>query len=320
MSRWPANFRQFLHDQQWSYIRRNCGWDGLYGAGLYGGGTVSQGLSGQPLDAPIVGIAASAGQNFTFPYWLVASDGGVFAFQSTFPFQGARFYGSMGGQHLNSPIVGMAPTPDGKGYWLVAADGGVFGFGDANFYGSMGGQHLNSPIVGMAPTPDGKGYWLVAADGGVFGFGDANFHGSMGGQHLNSPIVGMARTPDGKGYYLAGADGGIFAFGDAVFAASARGLVNAPVIGVSALYSQSGVFQNFGCCRQQPSQRPPDYWCIWTSNERKLPSRYPISMGMAAQWLSELVERAEGPVSLTSSNKELVQSGEGLIPGVQGTA
>ena len=215
------------------------------GGGLYGGGTVSQGLSGQPLDAPIVGIAASAGQNFTFPYWLAASDGGVFAFQSTFPFQGARFYGSMGGQHLNSPIVGMAPTPDGKGYWLVAADGGVFGFGDANFHGSMGGQHLNSPIVGMAPTPDGKGYWLVAADGGVFGFGDANFHGSMGGQHLNSPIVGMARTPDGKGYYLAGADGGIFAFGDAVFAASARGLVNASVIGVSALYAQSGVFPEF---------------------------------------------------------------------------
>jgi hypothetical protein len=170
---------------------------------VYTNGTVSQGLSGQPLAAPIVGIAASAGPHFSFPYWLVASDGGVFAFQSTFPFQGARFYGS------------------------------------------MGGQHLNSPVVGMAPSPDGKGYWLVAADGGVFGFGDANFHGSMGGQHLNSPIVGMAATPDGKGYYLAGADGGIFAFGDALFAASATGLVNAPVIGVSAFYSESGFFPPF---------------------------------------------------------------------------
>ena len=212
---------------------------------VYTNGTVSQGLSGQPLAAPIVGIAASAGPHFSFPYWLVASDGGVFAFQNTFPYQGARFYGSMGGQHLNSPVVGMAPSPDGKGYWLVAADGGVFGFGDANFHGSMGGQHLNSPIVGMAATPDGKGYWLVAADGGVFGFGDANFHGSMGGQHLNSPIVGMAATPDGKGYYLAGADGGIFAFGDALFAASAMGLVNAPVIGVSAFYSESEFFPPF---------------------------------------------------------------------------
>jgi hypothetical protein len=26
--------------------------------------------------------------------------------------------------HLNSPVVGIAATPDGKGYWLVAADGG----------------------------------------------------------------------------------------------------------------------------------------------------------------------------------------------------
>ena len=41
------------------------------------------------------------------------------------------FYGSLGGSHLNAPIVGMAPTADGDGYWLVAADGGVFSFGDA---------------------------------------------------------------------------------------------------------------------------------------------------------------------------------------------
>ena len=40
--------------------------------------------------------------------------------------------------HLNSPIVGMAATPTGKGYWLVAGDGGVFTFGDAHFYGSTG--------------------------------------------------------------------------------------------------------------------------------------------------------------------------------------
>lgn len=53
--------------------------------------------------------------------------------------------------HLNKPIVGMAPTPDGKGYWLVAADGGVFPFGDAGGYGSLGSTRINKPIVGMAP-------------------------------------------------------------------------------------------------------------------------------------------------------------------------
>ena len=60
-------------------------------------------------------------------YWLVAADGGVFAYGD------ALFLGSMGGKHLDSPVVGMASTPDGGGYWLVAADGGVFAYGDAKF-------------------------------------------------------------------------------------------------------------------------------------------------------------------------------------------
>ena len=33
----------------------------------------------------------------------------------------------------NSPIVGIAGTPDGRGYWEVASDGGVFSFGTAGF-------------------------------------------------------------------------------------------------------------------------------------------------------------------------------------------
>ena len=36
-------------------------------------------------------------------YWLVASDGGIFSFDSP-------FYGSVGGTSLNKPIVGMAPA------------------------------------------------------------------------------------------------------------------------------------------------------------------------------------------------------------------
>ena len=41
-------------------------------------------------------------------YWLVASDGGVYAFGD------AAFYGSTGGQHLNQPIVmgAQACRPD----------------------------------------------------------------------------------------------------------------------------------------------------------------------------------------------------------------
>ena len=161
-------------------------------------------------------------------YWVTASNGAVL------PFGSAASYGSMAGQPLNKPIVGMAATPDGKGYWLVASDGGVFTFGDAKFYGSMGGHPLNKPIVGMAATPDGKGYWLVASDGGIFTFGDAGFYGSMGGKPLNKPVVGMVATGDGRGYWLVASDGGIFTFGDAPFVGSLPGLgITTPAVGVA---------------------------------------------------------------------------------------
>ena len=134
----------------------------------------------------------------------------------------------------DTPVVGMASTPDGKGYWLVAADGGVFTFGDAAFYGSEGGVTLNSPVVGLAPTPDGKGYWLVAADGGIFTFGDAAFYGSAGALTLNSPVVGLAPTTDGQGYWLVAADGGVFTFGDAAFYGSTGALtLKSPVVGLA---------------------------------------------------------------------------------------
>ena len=156
-----------------------------------------------------------------------SSDGGIFTFGA------ASYYGSLGGVHLNAPIVGMAPTPDGRGYWLVASDGGVFTFGDASFFGSTGGRHLNASIVGLATTPDGGGYDLFAADGGVFTFGDASFFGSTGGQHLTGPIVGMELVPDGGGYTLASADGGVFTFGDAPFAGSLGGTKLAkPIVGI----------------------------------------------------------------------------------------
>ena len=168
-------------------------------------------------------------------YWLVASDGGIFAFG------GAPFYGSTGNIHLNQPIVGMAGDTNSAGYWLVASDGGVFAFGNAAFQGSMGNRHLNQPIVGMAATPDGGGYWMVASDGGIFSFGDATFHGSMGNQHLNQPIVGMAATPDGGGYWLVASDGGIFSFGDATFYGSTGAIhLNRPIVGMTASPSGHG--------------------------------------------------------------------------------
>ena len=168
-------------------------------------------------------------------YWSVASDGGIFNYGA------AGFYGSMGGQRLAAPIVGLAETPGGRGYWEVAADGGIFTFGNAAFLGSTGGTRLNAPMVGMAATPDGGGYWLVASDGGIFTYGDAHFDGSAGSLRLNKPIVGMAATPDGGGYWLVASDGGIFSYGDAGFDGSRGGQpLNKPIVGMGASASGSG--------------------------------------------------------------------------------
>jgi len=114
----------------------------------------------------VVGIATTHNAG---GYWLVARDGGIFAFGN------AATYGSLPGIGVHvTNAVGIAATNDGNGYWVVASDGGIFTFGDAPFLGSMGGQHLNEPIVGMARDPATGGYWEVASDGGIFTF-DAPF-------------------------------------------------------------------------------------------------------------------------------------------------
>ena len=177
------------------------------------------GFDANPAGAPLA--AAGAG------YWTLAADGGIFSFGT------ARFFGSMGGRHLNQPVRGLTATPSGAGYWLVASDGGIFSFGDATFVGSTGGFRLNQPIVGMASTPSGQGYWLVASDGGIFAFGDAVFAGSTGGTPLNQPIVGMAATPTGGGYWLVASDGGIFSFGDARFFGSTGGAPPSPITSIA---------------------------------------------------------------------------------------
>ncbi|HWF16156.1 MAG TPA: sialidase family protein [Acidimicrobiales bacterium] len=176
--------------------------------------SIAQGsLAGAKLNGPIIGSAALPNGN---GYWLLGSDGGVFAFGQ------AQFYGSTGSLHLNAPILGMASTPDGGGYWLVGSDGGIFSYGDARFYGSTGGMKLNKPVVGMAADGATGGYWLVASDGGVFAF-NAPFFGSMGGQPLNAPMRFMTGTPDFGGYRLVAIDGGVFDYGDAPFFGSAAG-------------------------------------------------------------------------------------------------
>jgi hypothetical protein len=137
-----------------------------------------------------VALAATRGSK---GYWIVDSDGGVFSFGD------ATFYGSMGGKHLNAPVVGIAVTSDGNGYWLAGADGGVFSFGSATFGGSMVNTALVKPVVGIARNARGTGYWLASADGGVFAFGGAPFLGSLGGRGPEPTCVcHQQRFPTGR--------------------------------------------------------------------------------------------------------------------------
>jgi hypothetical protein len=167
-------------------------------------------------------------------YQEVASDGGLFSFN-------APFSGSMGGQPLNAPIVGMAVEPDNGAYYEVASDGGIFAFG-APFYGSMGGKSLNKPIMGIAFDTQTGGYYEVASDGGIFAF-NAPFYGSMGGKPLNKPIVGIAFDPTTGGYYEIASDGGLFAF-NAPFQGSMGGKsLNKPIVGMGVDPVSGGYYE-----------------------------------------------------------------------------
>jgi peptidoglycan/xylan/chitin deacetylase (PgdA/CDA1 family) len=130
-------------------------------------------------------------------YWLVASDGGIFAFGD------AGFFGSMAGDRLQAPVVGMVATPTGHGYRLGAADGGVFDFGDAPFLGSIGGEPLPDPIVAIAGVPGGGGFWLLPGPpppvGGptVAGLVIANLSNLPGGTYPPGDKVAALTFDDG---------------------------------------------------------------------------------------------------------------------------
>jgi hypothetical protein len=79
-------------------------------------------------------------------YWLVAADGGVFAFGN------AAYHGSVPGEGIDSPapIEGIVASADGDGYWMTGRDGALYSYGDARFLGSLVGASLSAPITGAA--------------------------------------------------------------------------------------------------------------------------------------------------------------------------
>jgi hypothetical protein len=174
------------------------------------------------LQSPIAGIAPTADNG---GYWLVAKDGGVFAYGDasyvgSLPAAGIGPVGASSGHHLSASIVGIVPTPDGKGYLMVAKDGGVFAFGNAHFEGScasIGG--CDAPAVAVVPDATGNGYWLLLSNCDMVPFGDApkitdnNCESSAVANQLVA--TSAARTPDGRGYWVLLDNGTTFPEGDA---------------------------------------------------------------------------------------------------------
>jgi hypothetical protein len=163
------------------------------------------------LDAPIVGmVPTSTGRG----YFMVASDGGVFAFGD------GRFEGSCPGiGGCDGPAVAVMPDNTGNGYWLVTAAGAVYSFGDAPFYGAPPTQSVAA--VDAVSTPDGRGYWVLYANGAVFGFGDAKSAGApIGYVNTYNPATAIFPTADGHGYWVAAARGDVFSYGDALYRGS----------------------------------------------------------------------------------------------------
>ena len=101
--------------------------------------------SGLPnsLNAPIVGMVPSVSGH---GYFMVASDGGVFAFGD------AHFAGSCPGiGGCVGSAVSVMPDSTGKGYWLVTNLGAVYAFGDAAVLRSAAGAV--SACRGRGPHP-----------------------------------------------------------------------------------------------------------------------------------------------------------------------
>ena len=183
--------------------------------------------SGVPnsLSAPIVAVVPSSTGH---GYFMVGSDGGVFAFGD------AHFAGSCPGiGGCAGTAVAVMPDRSGNGYWLVTTTGSVYAFGDAPFFGTPPGQP--DPVVDAVAAPNGQGYWILFASGAVYGFGSAPGAGGPGG-YVNSynPATAIFPTADGQGYWVAAAHGDVFSYGNAPFLGSmASTPLNGPIIAAS---------------------------------------------------------------------------------------
>ena len=136
----------------------------IYGS-IPGLGLAPAGTSGgKHLNAPIVGMVPSSDGG---GYFMVASDGGVFAFGD------AAFEGSCPGiGGCGGAAVAVAPDASGRGYWLITATGQhLYLWQTLRTSGPQGHRALQSPPWCAPPTD-----WAIGSSwptGSVYAYGDA---------------------------------------------------------------------------------------------------------------------------------------------------
>jgi Fibronectin type III domain len=198
--------------------------DAFFAGSIPGLGILPAGspAAGRKLAAPVVGmVPSSTGHG----YFMVAADGGVFAFGD------AVFAGScpsIGG--CSGAAVAVMPDASGHGYWLVTVTGHVYAFGDAPVLGAP--SSVSSPVTSAVRTASGNGYWILLANGTVLSYGDAaNLGGPVGSASSLRPATAIFATATGGGYWVALSDGSIFTYGDAPYDGGMNGgHLNAPII------------------------------------------------------------------------------------------
>ena len=182
--------------------------------------------SGLPnsLNAPIVGMVPSTDDG---GYFMVASDGGVFAFGDA-QFAGSvpghrRLFGCRGGGHARrqrqrllagdrdrqrlhlrrrpvlrapgphgSPSPRRCPRPTARATGSCSANGAGLRLRrrrptSAVAAGADSAASTRPPP--SSPPPTAAGYWVAVGHGAVYNFGDAPNDGGMAGTHLNGSII-----------------------------------------------------------------------------------------------------------------------------------
>ena len=113
------------------------------------GATAGPGGFGPQAAINFYGTGINTAFSGTRVYWLVAGDGGVFAFGA------APYEGSLPGVGLHAQAVSVLPTHTGLGYLIVTADGQVVDFGDAPQFGDVADSVAGwqGRLVGGATSP-----------------------------------------------------------------------------------------------------------------------------------------------------------------------